>query len=457
MESLLHQKQTNMNRKSNDDQTEIKRKDMTSLEYYISFLLLILGYARIWSVDSFPLCKVVLSIGATSIFILGNSLLLLSEIVELIMTNELKLFANLVGVICLHLIGLIKWCYCIKENRQIIDIAMKLEKCHILCQQIDNSEEGYRIYKNEMEYAHRYSNYFIYGWVCACVYGVLHWCANPFLLGTWALEQMNSANHTFIKRNLPFIGWYPFNTDDIYNYIYLYLIQIIGSVSSAFGSVCYDTFYVTMLMIICAQFQHINIILTRINFDNVPEATFILERKLKNCVDCHAEIIKFLKTLQTFCGPAMFVQCVVTSIIICLVSFEASTIKIAMDTESIFKLWALLEYFLCANIQLYFFCFLATQLQYLGLQIAHSVYCCGWELMIFQEKRNQSKNNFEKQLKHYNINRLVQMIMVQAQKPIVLTGGPFYILSLETFRVIISLAMSNSIMLRTISDTMSDE
>jgi len=56
--------------------------------------------------------------------------------------------------------------------------------------------------------------------------------------------------------------------------------------------------------------------------------------------------------------------------------------------------------------------------------------------MIFQEKKNQSKNNFEKQLKHYNINRLVQMIMVRAQRPIVLTGGPFYILSLETFRVV---------------------
>lgn len=131
-----------MNRKSNDDQTEIKRKDTISLEYYISCLLVILGYARIWPVDSFPLRKVVFSIGATSVFILGNSLLLLSEIVELTMINELKLFANIIGVICMHLVGLIKWCYCIKENRQIIDIAMKLEKCHVLCQQIDNSEEG---------------------------------------------------------------------------------------------------------------------------------------------------------------------------------------------------------------------------------------------------------------------------------------------------------------------------
>ncbi|XP_050450947.1 odorant receptor 4-like isoform X1 [Cataglyphis hispanica] len=445
-----------MNRKSNDDQAEIKKKDV-SIEYYISDLLVILGYARIWPVD-FSLCKMLFSTGVIIILISANSLILLAEIVQLTMINDLKLFANIIGVICLHLAGLIKWCYCIKGNRQIVDIAIKLEKCHVLCQQIDNSKEGCRMYRNEMEYARRCSSYFIYGWACPCIYGVLHWCTNPFLLGTWALKQMNSTNHTFIKRSLPYIGWYPLNTDDIYNYIYLYVMQVIGGLSSVFGNIFYDTFYVTMLMIVCAQFQYINTALQRINFDNnVPEAMFILERKLKNCVDCHAEIIKFLKTLQTFCGPAMFMQCVETLVLLCLVSFEASTIKIAIDKESIFKLWSLLEYFLSASIQLYVFCFFATQLKYLGLQIAYSVYFCGWEFIIFNERKDQSKNNIGKQLKLCNIDRLVQMIMVRAQEPIILTGGPFYVLSLETFRVIISLAMSNSVMLRTISDTMLDE
>jgi len=34
--------------------------------------------------------------------------------------------------------------------------------------------------------------------------------------------------------------------------------------------------------------------------------------------------------LQTFSGPTMFVQCIETLLIICLVSFEASMIKIAV-------------------------------------------------------------------------------------------------------------------------------
>lgn len=53
--------------------------------------------------------------------------------------------------------------------------------------------------------------------------------------------------------------------------------------------------------------------------------------------------------------------------------------------------------------------------------------------MLFGKKEQM---DFGKRLKHRNINRLVQTIMVQAQRPIILTGGPFYILSLETFRVV---------------------
>lgn len=63
--------------------------------------------------------------------------------------------------------------------------------------------------------------------------------------------------------------------------------------------------------------------------------------------------------------------------------------------------------------------------------MADSVYCCGWELLIFGKSKL-----YGKELKGRDIGRLVQVIMIQAQRPIVLTGGPFYVLSLETFRVV---------------------
>ncbi|XP_011701733.1 PREDICTED: odorant receptor 13a-like [Wasmannia auropunctata] len=437
-----------MNRKDEDDKS--RGKDALSLEYYIKYLLLALGYARIWPTESFSPLKILLSWGATIVFISANFLLLFSEIVVLTMNNDLKLFANIIGVINMHFVGLMKWCYCIWRNKEIVDIVEQLKKCHVLCQRINDSKKGCQIYKNEMEHARKHSNFFVWWWTLVCIYGVLHWCSTPLLL-EWAPDQINSINYTFKTRNLPFVGWYPLNTDNTYNYVCLYLMQVIGGLSSALGIVCYDTFYVSMLMVVCAQFQYINTILVTIDFANVPEAIFILESKLKNCVKCHSEIIKFLKMLQAFSGPIMFVQCIETLTILCLVSFEASVIKIAIDMESILKLWNLLEYFLCGAFQLYIFCFFATQLEHLGLQIAHSMYSCGWELIIFEKK---GQIDFKTQLKQQrSVSQLIRISMVRAQRPIVLTGGPFYVLSLETFRVIMGMAISNSVILRTISDT----
>ncbi|XP_071645983.1 uncharacterized protein [Temnothorax longispinosus] len=412
----------NMNRKS--ENAKAWREDaifLDSLQHYIAYLLRILGYTRIWPIESFSLLKMLLLTGTTIIFISALFLLLLAEILMLTMNINLKLFASVIGVISLHCTALTKWCYCIWKNRKIVDLVMKLEKCHVLCQRIDKSDEGHRIYRNEMEHARM------------------------------APDQINSINRTLKKRIFPYIAWYPVNIDDTYNYACLYLMQVLAAISSALGTLCYDAFYVTMLIVICMQLQYINAIIPiKINFDNVPcsETTFILEDKLKKCVDCHTEILKFLKMLQTFTGPAMFLQCVDTLSILCLISFEASVIKIAIDIESIMKLLALLEYFLLSAFELFAFCFCATQIEYLGLQIAHSVYSCRWELVDLKKKTYVVSG---KQIKHCNIGRTVQIIMMQAQRPIVLTGGPFYVLSMETFRVIMSVAMSNSLMLRTMA------
>lgn len=132
---------SNMNRKNKDDRAR-KREDAISLEYYIAHLLLVLEYANIWPVESFSPLKILLSTGGTIIFISINSLLLFSEIVAVMMINDLKLFASIIGVIGMHAVGLMKWCYCIRKNREIVDIVTKLERCHVLCQRLDNSEEG---------------------------------------------------------------------------------------------------------------------------------------------------------------------------------------------------------------------------------------------------------------------------------------------------------------------------
>lgn len=138
-----------MNGESNDDGdgggSRVKREDAattTSVEYYIEYLLIMLEYSRIWHAKSFSPLKTLLATATTTVLILVNFLVVLSEFTILTMTYDLKLFANIVGAISLHGIGLIKWCYCISKNKKVLDIVMTLERCHALCQRIDDSKEG---------------------------------------------------------------------------------------------------------------------------------------------------------------------------------------------------------------------------------------------------------------------------------------------------------------------------
>jgi len=61
------------------------------------------------------------------------------------------------------------------------------------------------------------------------------------------------------------------------------------------------------------------------------------------------------------------------------------------------------------------------------------------------EKDCQPNSNDEWKNKCCDVKCLVQMIMLQAQKPIVLTGGPFYVLSLETFRIVSTLFLRSAV------------
>lgn len=121
-----------------------------------------------------------------------------------------------------------------------------------------------RLYNDTMEQACRFCNYFICSWMSVTIYGVLHWCSNPLLV-TSRENKMDSINNTLNQRGLPFITWQLWNIDNIYSYICLYFTQIIGGVACAIGTVCYDAFYVSLVMVICMQLQYVNTVLTKID------------------------------------------------------------------------------------------------------------------------------------------------------------------------------------------------
>jgi len=127
-----------MHREKVDDKHE--RGD--AMDHYIASLLAVLRYARIWSAEPLALRETLLSTAATSVFVAGNFLLLLSEMAALTLDMNLEIFAKIMSITSMHGLGFVKWCYCIRRGGEMVGILMKLQKCHVLCQRIDDCDEG---------------------------------------------------------------------------------------------------------------------------------------------------------------------------------------------------------------------------------------------------------------------------------------------------------------------------
>ncbi|KAL2717457.1 odorant receptor 85f-like [Vespula squamosa] len=302
-----------------------------------------------------------------------------------------------------------------------------------------------------METVYKDSRIWQYVWTTFCVYGIFQWCFNTLIqkyYGQMEALNTNDSNADIDYNSLPYITWQPWSIETVKGYAYSFIIQLIGALSSTVGAACYDSLHICILMVICGQLRCLYFSL--IEIDTIVDVRTIeeLEMKLRCCVDHHTAVLQISKDLESFGNLPMFVQCLENIIIICLLSFEMSVIEIKMDSESMTKLLSLLEYFSALSIQLYIFCFYSTRIYSLSLQIADAVYACNWEITIYDKIESKEKDKqLIKKVKH-----LILLLSLRAQKPIIMTGGPFYVLSLETFKSIMSFAISNAVILRQLSE-----
>lgn len=184
--------------------------------------------------------------------------------------------------------------------------------------------EGWKKYKEEMKRTRLHYLIFLYAWLWLCVYGILHWCSNPIIL---EIKEEGFTRNTYIDeknltssrtRYLPYLGWRPWDVTNNTGYFILFFVQFVGGMSSAIGSITFDVFYISSLMIICAHLRYLNDSLTDVNGDAMsryisnhiqqPKIRFFtrliiffklrsdtmtlnFELKLKYCVDHHKEIL----------------------------------------------------------------------------------------------------------------------------------------------------------------------
>ncbi|XP_033217019.1 uncharacterized protein LOC117172863 isoform X2 [Belonocnema kinseyi] len=361
----------------------------SSLNQYAEHLFDLLHLLRIYKSEKVFSLLARFSTGILIIIcVVANLVLVISELIGLKDAKNVKQLARGIGLVSFHTTGIVKWCYCMWKIDIITSLINMLHNCHYLSLQIcQNVRDREKLHK-EMQLACKITSIFAYYWPPIGIGAALHYCFNPisFRLYRIYIEKHDSAA---IPKILPLDGWFPWDQEHA---------KVTG----------------------IARF----------------------EERLKNCAVQHAKILKYVKELEDVGSPCMFVQCVQNIVILCLCSFEAATLQITSDADCVVNILNLLEFCSGVTVQLFFFCYIASYISSLGLDIAEAAYASQWASSFDALKSKKRYNR-----RNHKVKYSVLMITTRAQIPILLTGGPFYILSLQTFKSIVGMAVSNAVIL----------
>nr|QHN69096.1 odorant receptor 10 [Sirex noctilio] len=439
---------------SNEDDFDLNLDDNEiSVERYTCHIIMLMQYSSIRKIDNtMPVLrwKNMATMGIIVTLMIFDFLLLASELINMKNAPNMEILVINIDGIWMHFTGFVKWSYYTWNMTKFMDNYDTLKKCHLLCKKVNKCDSGYTKFQTKMEKARLNCKIFMYSFIGFFCYGAVHWMMNPLFIQSYQSGVTN--NVTSKIRQLPFHSQIPWNIDHLFGYSCAYTAQLIGEMGSVFGNCSMDVFYVGSLMIACAQLEYLNYSLAdeeNIEFVNrFLTRNIDLEKKLKECVIYHQAILKYLKSFEELISLPMFIHCIYTTGALCLISFQASIISETTDLASVIKLWSLVEYFLFTCYQCFCFCFYASYIATVGLQVANSAYYSSWEL-IMHNKHEKFNNIGRSEIR--NVKCFMQMIIMRSQQPILLNAGPFYVLSLETFKALLGMAISYSIVLRRVN------
>ncbi|XP_046436274.1 uncharacterized protein LOC124188047 isoform X2 [Neodiprion fabricii] len=145
------------------------------------------------------------------------------------------------------------------------------------------------------------------------------------------------------------------------------------------------------------------------NDGKTPPVDF--RENLLKCIKRHQEIIEFVQSLDNFFSPLMLAQLMASNVLICLTGFQA--ILVVGQASGFFKFTIYLSGAFC---QLFFWCWFGNEMIHQSTSVAEALWLSPWELQ-----------------KLTSISSLITIPLMRAKKPLKLTAGKFYVMSMEVF------------------------
>ncbi|XP_044006770.1 odorant receptor Or1-like [Aphidius gifuensis] len=220
------------------------------------------------------------------------------------------------------------------------------------------------------------------------------------------------------QRKLAFEAWLPVNTSIPIFYWIVFIYQHFSGYCGTSISVSFDTVLVGSMILLCAQ---LNILKYRLRHGhNNNEIENKSEKKyLIDCIEHHKAIYELAELSNEAFSNAIFLQYFASLIVLCVSSFQLSQEKPFTK-----KFNDLILYLICQLLQVFMFCYWATQVQVESENIITGVYDCEWLSLSITTKKN------------------LILTMVRALKPIQYSSGYVVNLSLTEFTNLLRMSYS---------------
>ncbi|XP_043785588.1 odorant receptor 13a-like [Apis laboriosa] len=247
----------------------------------------------------------------------------------------------------------------------------------------------------------------------------------------------NENLNNFTIKNFPFAASYPITFYKFPFYEIAYISQILATSICCLMMLAIDSLIATALLHTCGHFIVLkenlknldtyiyNLTSLKTNSKHINKNLYEIKTQIIYIIKHHQLILWFCDNMEKNFHLMLFLQAIISSLIICFVGFQ---ISIALTEQS--KFLESFSHLIVSLFQLLLFCFPGDILMRQSFNISIAAYSIQWyQLPIF-------------------IKDEIYMIILRSQKPSFITAGKLYIMHLENFTAILSTAFSYFMMLQ---------
>ncbi|KAJ9582589.1 hypothetical protein L9F63_023077 [Diploptera punctata] len=342
-----------------------------------------------------------------------------------------------IGFVCGYFVSVFKWAWLVKHRKDIREVMTSLMECIKLGSANDTSGD----WSKALQASNRTSIIVSCSWVLYILYLATQNTLYPLALNGMKVD-IPPTNHSIhvvsdragenedILQNkaymllyfLPFGDWPFVDTSHSPAYEMVYFIQGSGCIVHSVVHSSGDTFIFTLVTLACGQFEALISSLKTVG-------TSIKYPQLEACIKHHQQLFRTVEKINALYSPIILVEFFNMMLTLCTFAFEASK----MEGGGL-KIWAQAQFFLGTTIELYMICSAGSRLTSLSLQVADAIYESDW----IDKPKHWKKS--------------IMIVMMRGQKPLKLTGGPFYVISNETCLALLQLSLSYYTVLHNVQD-----